>query len=107
MACFIATFAFYLSFPLVDTYTWVFTLRGIGLILAAALAGSLVYWWTSQVGARGRRPFDKLRAGKRRPYAPRVTDAVPGQRPLHALTDAKRSKERNSHMKADSPAGAP
>jgi Zn-dependent protease with chaperone function/Zn-finger nucleic acid-binding protein len=53
-ACFIATFAFYLSFPVVDTYTWVFTLRGIGLILAVALAGSLAYWWTSQVGARGR-----------------------------------------------------
>jgi len=54
VVCFVVTFAFFLSFPVVDTFTWVFTLRGVGLILAAALAGSLVYWWTSQAGARAR-----------------------------------------------------
>jgi len=78
VACFVVTFAFFLSFPVVDTFTWVFTLRGIGLILAAALAGSLVYWWTSQVGARTRllaamhcQPLD---AGDR--YHHRLSDIV-------------------------------
>jgi Zn-dependent protease with chaperone function/Zn-finger nucleic acid-binding protein len=38
----------------VDTFTWVFTLKGIGLILGVALAGSLLYWFSSRIGARGR-----------------------------------------------------
>jgi len=54
VACFIVTFSLFLSFPVVDTFTWVFTLKGIGLILAVALAGSLLYWFSSRVGARGR-----------------------------------------------------
>ena len=36
VVCFVVTFAFFLSFPVVDTFTRVFTLRGVGLILAAA-----------------------------------------------------------------------
>ena len=78
VASFIVTFAFFLSFPVVDTFTWVFTLRGIGLILAVALATSLVYWWSSQVGARARllaamhcQPLD---AGDR--YHHRLSDIV-------------------------------
>jgi Zn-dependent protease with chaperone function/Zn-finger nucleic acid-binding protein len=54
VACFIVTFSLFLSFPVVDTYSWVFTLQGIGLILVVALAGSLLYWFSSRVGARGR-----------------------------------------------------
>ncbi len=54
VACFIVTFSVFLSFPVVDTFTWVFTLKGVGLILGVALAGSLLYWFTSRLGARGR-----------------------------------------------------
>jgi len=54
VACFIVTFSLFLSFPVVDTFTWVFTLKGIGLILSVALAGSLLYWFSSRLGARGR-----------------------------------------------------
>ena len=54
VACFIVTFSLFLSFPVVDTFTWVFTLRGVGLILAVALAGALLYWFNSRLGARGR-----------------------------------------------------
>ncbi|HEY5386405.1 MAG TPA: zinc metalloprotease HtpX [Thermoleophilia bacterium] len=53
-ACFVVTFSLFLSFPVVDTFTWVFTLKGIGLILVVALDGSLVYWFSSRLGARGR-----------------------------------------------------
>lgn len=54
VACFIVTLSLLLSFPVVDTFTWVFTLKGIGLILGVALAGSLLYWFSSRLGARGR-----------------------------------------------------
>jgi len=54
VACFIVTFSLFLSFPVVDTFTWVFTLKGVGLILGVALAGSLLYWFSSRLGARGR-----------------------------------------------------
>ena len=54
VACFIVTFSLFLSFPVVDTFTWVFTLKGIGLILGVALAGSLLYWFSSRLGARAR-----------------------------------------------------
>jgi len=54
VACFIVTLSLLLSFPVVDTFTWVFTLKGIGLILAVALAISLLYWFSSRLGARER-----------------------------------------------------
>ena len=54
VACFIVTLSLFMSFPLVDTFTWVFTLKGISLILGVALAGALIYWFSSRVGARGR-----------------------------------------------------
>jgi Zn-dependent protease with chaperone function/Zn-finger nucleic acid-binding protein len=54
VACFIVTFSLFLSFPLVDTFTWVFTLKGIGLILGVALAGAFIYWFASRIGARQR-----------------------------------------------------
>jgi Zn-dependent protease with chaperone function/Zn-finger nucleic acid-binding protein len=54
VACFIVTLSLLLSFPVVDTFTWVFTLKGTGLILAVALAVSLLYWVSSRLGARER-----------------------------------------------------
>jgi Zn-dependent protease with chaperone function/Zn-finger nucleic acid-binding protein len=52
--CLIVTVAFYVSFPLVDTVSWVFTLRGVGLILGVSMAASLLYWFAAQLGARER-----------------------------------------------------
>jgi Zn-dependent protease with chaperone function/Zn-finger nucleic acid-binding protein len=54
VACFIVTLSLLLSFPVADTFTWVFTLKGSGLILAVALAVSLLYWFSSRLGARAR-----------------------------------------------------
>lgn len=54
VACLIVSASLFLSFPVVDTFTWVFTLRGVGGILAAALLVSLAYWGGSRIGARGR-----------------------------------------------------
>jgi len=54
VACFIVTFSLFLSFPVADTFTWVFTAKGVGLILGAALAGAVLYWFSSRLGARGR-----------------------------------------------------
>ena len=54
VVCLIVTVSLYLSFPVVDTVSWVFTLKGVGIILGVALAGSLLYWFSAQVGARGR-----------------------------------------------------
>jgi Zn-dependent protease with chaperone function/Zn-finger nucleic acid-binding protein len=54
VACLIVSVSLYLSFPVVDTWTWMFTLRGVGIVLAVALVGSLAYWGVSQIGARGR-----------------------------------------------------
>lgn len=54
VACLIVTLGLYLGFPLVDTVSWMFTLKGIGLILGVALLGSVAYWFSAQIGARGR-----------------------------------------------------
>ena len=54
VVCLIVTVSLYVSFPVVDTVSWVFTLQGIGIILGAALAGSLLYWFSAQLGARQR-----------------------------------------------------
>jgi Zn-dependent protease with chaperone function/Zn-finger nucleic acid-binding protein len=52
--CLIVTLAFYVSFPFVDTVSWVFSPKGVGLILGVAAAASLLYWFAAQVGAKGR-----------------------------------------------------
>jgi len=54
VACLIVTVSLYLSFPVVDTFSWVFTVKGIGLILGTALLSSVMYWFSAQIGARGR-----------------------------------------------------
>ncbi len=66
VACLIVSLSLYVSFPIVDTFTWVFTLRGVAVILAVALVVSLLYWGAAQIGARDRlvkamhcRPLDR------------------------------------------------
>ncbi len=78
VACLIVSVSLFVSFPVVDTWTWVFTLRGIGLVLGVSLTVSLVYWGVAQIGARGRllkamhcRPLD---AGDR--YHDRLANVV-------------------------------
>jgi Zn-dependent protease with chaperone function/Zn-finger nucleic acid-binding protein len=53
VVCFV-TLSLTFSFPVVDTSSWVFTPWGIGLILGVALLGSVAYWFSTQIGARGR-----------------------------------------------------
>ena len=78
VACVIVTLSLYVGFPVVDTFSWVFTLRGIGLILCLSALASVLYWFSSQAGARGRllramhcRPLD---AGDR--YHQRLANIV-------------------------------
>ena len=78
VACLIVTVSLFVSFPVVDTVSWVFTLQGIGIILGVSLAGSVLYWFGAQVGARARllramhcRPLD---AGDR--YHQRLANIV-------------------------------
>ncbi len=66
VACLIVSLSLYASFPIIDTFTWVFTLRGVGAILAVALVVALLYWGAAQIGARDRliramhcRPLDR------------------------------------------------
>jgi Zn-dependent protease with chaperone function/Zn-finger nucleic acid-binding protein len=54
IACLIVAVAFYLSFPVVDTVSWVLRPRVILLIVVISLAVSVVYWFACQVGARAR-----------------------------------------------------
>jgi Zn-dependent protease with chaperone function/Zn-finger nucleic acid-binding protein len=54
VACLIVTASLFLSFPTVDTFTWVFAPRGVALILGLAVAASVPYWFASRVGARRR-----------------------------------------------------
>ena len=54
VACLIVSGGLYLSVGIADAWTWLFTPRGAGIVLAVALAGSLVYWGGAQVGGRGR-----------------------------------------------------
>ncbi len=50
----IVAFSFYLSFPVYDTVGWVFRPRWIAVILGVAVVLSLVQWFSSQMGGRGR-----------------------------------------------------
>ena len=54
IACLIVAVAFYVSFPVVDTVGWVLRPRVILLILGVSLGLSVLYWFSSQIGARGR-----------------------------------------------------
>ncbi len=54
IACLIVAVAFYVSFPVVDTVGWVLRPQVILLILGTSLGLSVLYWFSSQIGARGR-----------------------------------------------------
>ena len=54
IACLIVAVAFYVSFPVVDTVGWVLRPQVILLILGTSLGVSVLYWFSSQIGARGR-----------------------------------------------------
>jgi Zn-dependent protease with chaperone function/Zn-finger nucleic acid-binding protein len=78
VGCVLVTVFAYLVVPLAGMTSWVFTLRGIAVILGVALGASLLYWGAAQIGARGRllkamhcRPLDP---GDR--YHARLADIV-------------------------------
>lgn len=54
VACLIVSVCLYMTVPVPGVVAWVFTLRGLGLIFGLALAVSLLYWLSAQVGARRR-----------------------------------------------------
>jgi Zn-dependent protease with chaperone function/Zn-finger nucleic acid-binding protein len=54
VACLIVLGVAYLVVPLVGPPAWLFSLAGVGVVLAAALAFSLLYWGLVQIGARER-----------------------------------------------------
>lgn len=56
VACLIVSTFLVVFVPVADTVTWVFTLRGVGLMLACAFVASALYWFVSQVGVRERLP---------------------------------------------------
>lgn len=56
----------YLTFPLFDTVTWLFTPRAVAVIFASSLLMALAYWLGAQIGAKERllramhcRPLDR------------------------------------------------
>ena len=78
VACLIVLGVAYLVLPPVGPPAWLFTPAGVGVVLAAALAFSLLYWGLVQIGARERllkamhcRPLD---AGDR--YHDRLANIV-------------------------------
>jgi Zn-dependent protease with chaperone function/Zn-finger nucleic acid-binding protein len=78
VACLIVLGVAYLVLPPLGPPAWLFTLAGVGVVLAAALAFSLLYWGLVQIGARERllkamhcRPLD---AGDR--YHERLANIV-------------------------------
>lgn len=54
VACLIVSVFLFVLLPVYDTYTWVFTLRGAGLIFAVTLLLATAYWYISRIGARER-----------------------------------------------------
>lgn len=54
VACLIVSLCFFVVFPVADVYGWVFTARGVGLIVLVALPATVMYWFISRIGARDR-----------------------------------------------------
>ena len=54
VACLIVSILAYFAFPESVVVAWLFTLRGVLVVLGAALVFSLLYWGLAQLGARGR-----------------------------------------------------
>jgi Zn-dependent protease with chaperone function/Zn-finger nucleic acid-binding protein len=51
VACLIVSVCLFVLFPVVDTVGWVFTLRGVALIVLIALPATALYWFLSRIGA--------------------------------------------------------
>ncbi len=54
VACLIVSLVLLALVPVVDTVSWVFTPRGVGLMILVALPASVLYWFLSRLGARER-----------------------------------------------------
>lgn len=54
VVCLIVSLCLFIAFPLYDSYSWILTLRGTGLVLAVAALAAMLYWFAARVGARGR-----------------------------------------------------
>jgi Zn-dependent protease with chaperone function/Zn-finger nucleic acid-binding protein len=54
VACLIIAVAIYLTLPLVDTIGWVLRPRVVLLIVAISALAAMLYWFSAQIGARGR-----------------------------------------------------
>jgi len=54
VACLIVSILAYFAFPEPVVVAWLFTLRGVLVVLGGALVFSLLYWGFAQLGARGR-----------------------------------------------------
>src|ERR1035437_7344375 len=52
--CLIVTLCLFIAFPVYDSYSWIFTLRGTGLVVAVAALVAMLYWFAARVGARER-----------------------------------------------------
>lgn len=54
VVCLIVSIGLYVSFPVVDTVSWVFRPQWIAVILAVSAAVALLYWFAAQLDARVR-----------------------------------------------------
>ena len=54
VACLIVSLCLFVVFPVTDTLGWVFTLRGVAMIVLVAPPVTALYWFLSRLGARER-----------------------------------------------------
>ena len=54
VACLVVSLCLFVVLPVADTLGWVFTLRGVALIVLVALPATALYWFVSRIGARER-----------------------------------------------------
>ena len=54
VACLVVSLCLFVVLPVADTLGWVFTLRGVALIILVALPATALYWFVSRIGARER-----------------------------------------------------
>lgn len=54
VACLMVSLCLFIAFPVVDIRGWMFSAFGIGSILMVALSATVLYWFLSRIGARGR-----------------------------------------------------
>lgn len=54
VACLIVSLCLFVVLPVAGTVGWVFTLRGVALIVLVASPATVLYWFVSRIGARER-----------------------------------------------------